>query len=379
MKRSIITCFIVTALFANSLAIEVIPLTRYRSPALNRIKHRLMKYFRFADDGFGAGQIIPIKNFEDTAYVGPVKIGTPPKTFYVQYDTGSSNLWVPSISCATRACNNKTKYNPRASSTYVTDGRALVLQYGTGDTTGVVAKDTVAVGTLAVKNFEFGNMNNVGSAFGPAPFSGILGLAFPSISQDKLPTFVERLHETNQLANYQFSFYLSHNETPGSVFILGGSSSQYYTGEINYHKVYGNAFWLIDLTGVSYNGKNLIDGKAGVAIMDSGTSYITGQKNVIDSIIAQIGVKYGQNIACTKVSSLGTLEFKFDNITYNLGPEYYVVKIKQFGKTVCTPAFQYQPLGALKNSLIFGDVFLQAYYSVWDLGNMRVGLAPAKH
>lgn len=68
-------------------------------------------------------------------YYGRISLGTPAQTFTVIFDTGSSNLWVPSKHCSymSLACYVHSQYSAEASTTYEVctwriDKHAVLLQ-----------------------------------------------------------------------------------------------------------------------------------------------------------------------------------------------------------------------------------------------------------
>lgn len=65
--------------------------------------------------------------------------------FGVVFDTGSSNLWVPSIECDDVACNMHSQYDSSLSSTYQEDGNPIVFAYASGAVAGFTSYDNVEV------------------------------------------------------------------------------------------------------------------------------------------------------------------------------------------------------------------------------------------
>lgn len=91
--------------------------------------------------------ILIIKIFFKNQYFGYLDIGTPPQTFTVVFDTGSSNLWVPCKGCnaISEACNFHKTFDCDSSKTCVKSNKLISIQYGTGSVKGLVYYDLVCV------------------------------------------------------------------------------------------------------------------------------------------------------------------------------------------------------------------------------------------
>ncbi|XP_017666779.1 PREDICTED: cathepsin D [Lepidothrix coronata] len=382
------------ALAGSCAALIRIPLTKFASMRriLNEVGseipdvNALTQVLKFKL-GFANKEPTPeiLKNYMDAQYFGEIGIGTPPQNFTVIFDTGSSNLWVPSVHCSIMdiACMLHHKYDSSKSSTYVKNGTSFSIHYGTGSLSGFLSEDIVTLGNLKIKHQIFGEaVKQPGMTFIAAKFDGILGMAYPRISVDQVTPFFDNIMEQKLIEKNVFSFYLNRDPSaqPGGELLLGGTDPKYYTGEFSWMNVTRKAYWQIHMDSVQVGNGTTLCNSGCEAIVDTGTSLITGPTHSSLALQKAIGakplIKGEYLVPCDKVPTLPIITITLGGKPYDLTGEQYILKVSSGGQTVCMSGFSGLDIPPPGGPLwILGDVFIGPYYTVFDRDNNSVGFA----
>ena len=300
-------------------AVERRPLDR-RSVATRRASvdaananARLQRLYGASGDAVSKGASMPISNFMDAQYFGAVTLGTPPQSFQVVFDTGSSNLWIPSKKCGFLQipCDLHSTFDAKASSSYVPDGAPFAIQYGSGSLSGFLSTDTLGWAGLDVEGQTFAEATREpGLAFLFAKFDGILGMGWSRISVDGVvPPFYNAFQQGLVPSNV-FSFWLNRKATKasddaasdddsdsvGGELVLGGVDPAHFTGAHTWLPVTREGYWQVALDDVTLDGAPVPgacppDGAPCAAIVDTGTSLLAGPSDVVERINAKIGAR----------------------------------------------------------------------------------------
>uniref|UniRef100_A0A0N5A6H8 Peptidase A1 domain-containing protein n=1 Tax=Parastrongyloides trichosuri TaxID=131310 RepID=A0A0N5A6H8_PARTI len=360
-----------------------------------------------------------VKDYEDMEFLANITIGTPPQTFVIVPDTGSSNLWIPDSTCGSSVkqcpsycedsvicqflcdpsccksnekssrqsnCDQKNKFNSAKSSTYVENGQPFTIQYGSGNAEGFLGTDTVRFvgdyGTLDVPRTTFGQATTISNDFTNSPADGILGLAFKSIAVDGItPPIINAINQ-NLLDQAIFTVYLQHKGlestygTPGGAFTYGAFDSDNCNSQIDYYKLQSATYWQFVINGISIGSTNIR--RSFSVISDTGTSLIAGPPAVVERITTIVGATYNQNYGAYLIKC----DASFPDVALSINGKNYKILSKylvdQIGNGMCMFGIFGMNMGGYGPQWILGDPFIMSYCQVYDIGNRRIGFALPK-
>ena len=341
---------------------------------------------------------IELTNFYNNEYIGSIGVGTPTQYLTVVFDTGSSDIWIPVIDCAT--CGDSTLFDSEQSSTYSTsegkDGNAapFKISYGSGSVKGVIILETLTLSTLTVPSVKLGGVDYEDETISDFDMDGICGLAFDGLSVVTKPSVLDSMTHTYPNLSHAFSLYLNADpddtEAAASIITFGGydlslvsdTASFFYTPVIR--DTTALTYWTVSLTGFvvgsspTFSSTEDVVGVLSVctyesclAIVDSGTSGIAIPTDYYNSVVSVL--TKGKN--CKDLTCVGVDQDDFPVLLVSLAPDNTFpllpsdyIECSAYNECI----LRFQESSSL---WILGDVFLQAYYTVFDIKNMRVGFA----
>ncbi|KAL2159397.1 hypothetical protein VTH06DRAFT_2401 [Thermothelomyces fergusii] len=328
----------------------------------------------------GSAETNPEAN--DVEYLTPVSIGTPPQVLHLDFDTGSSDLWVFSSETRSSDVQGQRMYDPDESSTaQKLHGYTWQISYGDGSSSsGDVYTDTVTVGGLTVSSQAVEVARRVSDEFtSDANNHGLLGLGFSSINTVE-PVSQKTFFDNAKAGLDAPVFTADLKASAPGYFNFGYIDHGAYTGEIAYTPVDStDGYWTWTSPGYAV-GSGSFQSTTIQSIADTGTSLLLLPSSVVSAYYGQIrGARYdsiqgGYTLPCS--GSVPDFAFGIGdgdgNTTITVPGDY--VRYAPMDSTGVTCFGGIQANTGIGFS-IFGDVALKAAFVVFDGGNLQLGWA----
>ncbi|KAH9894594.1 eukaryotic aspartyl protease [Xylariomycetidae sp. FL2044] len=336
------------------------------------------------------GEVAANPQMFDTEYLSPVQIGTPPQTLNLDFDTGSSDLWVfSSETPATQVAGQAVYEIAQSSTAKLMSGAAWDISYGDGSSSsGNVYTDVVSIGGVTVENQAIESATDVSTSFTSRPDTdGLVGLAFSTlntVAPTQQKTFFD--NAMTDLASPLFTVNLKKAE-PGN-YNFGFIDPTEFSGEIFYVPVNTSAgFWQFTSTGYQIGSSGQTVSAPHQAIADTGTTLLLVPAEVAAAYYAQVegavedAQQGGYVFPCgsTLPDYVAEIPTTQNNQVMNaIVPGEYINFAPVDGVSFDDASTCFGGLQATPDSFplsIYGDVFLKALFVVFHGGNEELGFA----
>ncbi|KAG2363656.1 aspartic proteinase precursor [Suillus spraguei] len=362
-----------------------LPITRRLkfSNGTNLVQHDEARVAAFRDNStHGRRADIPLGN-QESCYTVLVGIGDPPTYYDLFVDTGSAVTWVGA----------NMGYEKTASS-FVTPWE-VVVEYSVGFFTGILFHDVLTFGnafttemTIGVaSDYDEDMLHNGVLGIGPARLSAGSVKNHPEM---ELETITQRLFDTGRISQPLVGMFFqpsSRDGNDGGILNFGEPNPAFYTGDIAYTSVTtiptASMFWGIEQR-ITYGTTEILPIAPG--IVDCGSTYNHLASDAYENYRVATGANLDArtnllSITLEQYDALHPLEFHIGDQTYSLTrnaqiwPRYINSYINGLDSGIYL-AFKSldTPVGHGEDFRL-GYVFLQRFYTAFDIARSSVGFA----
>ena len=238
----------------------------------------------------GTGIVENVPEANDVEYLSPVNIGG--QVVNLDFDTGSSDLWVFNTQLSSAATQGHALYDPASSANFqLINNAQFQIQYGDGSgAEGIVGTDVVNIGGAEVQAQAIELATAVTQSFvDDIATDGLLGLAFSSINTvqpQQQKTFFDNV--MGSLAEPLFTADL--RAGANGAYEFGRIDTTKFTGKMTFVDIDNSqGFWQFTSDTFSVDGGDAQTSVAGnQAIADTGTTLLLADPAVADGYYAQV-------------------------------------------------------------------------------------------
>lgn len=238
----------------------------------------------------GVGQVAATPEQGDVEYLSPVNIGG--QTLNLDFDSGSSDLWVFNTQLAATSQTGHTLFNPQNSTSLkMIQGATFSISYGDGSgAAGNVATDTVNIGGATVTDQAIEMATAVSQSFvQDTNNNGLVGLAFSKLNTVKpqqQKTFFDNVMPS--LAEPVFTADL--RKASVGAYTFGNIDATKFNGTMAWIPVNTTqGFWQFGSTKFAVGtGAAQAANPAGQAIADTGTTLIIADPTIVQGYYSQV-------------------------------------------------------------------------------------------
>ncbi|KAH7395084.1 aspartic peptidase domain-containing protein [Phaeosphaeria sp. MPI-PUGE-AT-0046c] len=326
------------------------------------------------------GTVVAAPEQNAALFLSPVEIGG--QTLNLDFDSGSSDLWVFSTELPKQAIAQHTAFDANKSTTFkMTQGAQFKISYGDGSgAAGVVGTDKVTIGGVTVENQTVELATAVSQSFvQDANTDGLVGLAFSQLNtvNDGTKKTPAKTFFDNVMNDLDMPVFTADLDPDGTgVYEFGKIDATKFEGAMTWVPVKAaSGFWQFPSAKFAIGDKVFENPQASDAIADTGTSLLLVDQQVADAYYSQVR---GAQLNAQVGGFIYPCQSKLPDLSVAIG-DTHMAKIPgnqitfaavDKANTTCFGGVQGNQGAGLQ---IFGDTMFKAQFVAFNGGNQSLG------